>query len=261
MLIVVISATIDWFTSTITTEQQNPPLPRGWWEHRIFWWERQNSSWMLMPISKNRSSGYPAAFTASSFTNRCFACHHNRAEWVQPHHLPGPEGAIAGMRPGGQNPLPWSSLVPTLCIRSLRTCIGMCTNSGGYPEEAMEECLCLEVLDSIKECLWLKWLSAQPEVEQKQLLANAPQPDSCTEVVAANHSTYEKFTAVKQDSYEEMMALVRDAQWWTLVAAAPFEERWKGWATPLAADAQLATDTPAASDEGGPGPQDIWKAP
>ena len=34
----------------------------------------------------------------------------------------------------------------------------------GQCEEAMEECFCLEVLDSIKEHLELNWLSAQPEV-------------------------------------------------------------------------------------------------
>ena len=74
----------------------------------------------------------------------------------------------------------------------------------GQCEEAMEECLCLEVLDSIKECLWLKWPSTKPDVEQKQLLA-----DLYTEFAAANHNTCEKSTTMKQDSYEEMMALVR----------------------------------------------------
>ena len=47
----------------------------------------------------------------------------------------------------------------------------------GLCEEATDECLHKVVLDSIKECLWLKWPSTQSEVEQKQLPANTAQPD------------------------------------------------------------------------------------
>ena len=40
---------------------------------------------------------------------------------------------------------------------------------GSWCKEATEECLHKEVLDSIKECLYLKWPSVQPEEELKQL--------------------------------------------------------------------------------------------
>ena len=82
----------------------------------------------------------------------------------------------------------------------------MSTNSGGYLEEAMEECLHKEVLDSIKEHLWFKQPSAQPEAEQKQLPADPSWHDSCTEFAAANCSMYEKFATMKWDLYEEMIA-------------------------------------------------------
>ena len=94
----------------------------------------------------------------------------------------------------------------------------------GQCEEATEKCLHKEILDSIKECLWLKWPSAQLEGEWRQSLANVPQPDPHTEFAAANHCTYEKFTPAQQDSYEGMMSLVRDAHQWGLVAVALIEE-------------------------------------
>ena len=90
-----------------------------------------------------------------------------------------------------------------------------------------KEHLCKEILDSIKECLWLKWLPTQQEVEQKQLLANTPQPDHLAEFAAMNCSTYEKFTAMNQDSHEEMMALARDTHQLALAAATILEGKEK----------------------------------
>ena len=46
--------------------------------------------------------------------------------------------------------------------------------------------------------------------------------------------------------------------WWQPHSS---KKRWKGWAAPLATGTQLAADTPAATDEGGPSPWDIQKAP
>ena len=136
ILVVVISATMDWLTSAITTEQQKLLLPRGWQELRIFWWERQNSSWMLMPTSKNRGGGYPASFTMSSFTSRCLCMllWQGGVNMTVPYTVA--RGSHCQNETWGWNPLPWSSLVLTLHIMTLQTCIGTCTNSGGYPEEA-----------------------------------------------------------------------------------------------------------------------------
>ena len=81
----------------------------------------------------------------------------------------------------------------------------------GQCKEANKECLHKEILHSIKECFQLKQLSIQPEEEWRQFLADIPQPDPCTEFGAANHHKYEEFTATKQDLYEGMMAIARDA--------------------------------------------------
>ena len=83
----------------------------------------------------------------------------------------------------------------------------------GRCKEAAEEWLHKEDLDSIKECLRLKWPPTQQEKQQMQLLANTPRPDSHTVFAAMNHKTY-----------EEMIALARDAWQWVLVAAVILEE-------------------------------------
>ena len=95
----------------------------------------------------------------------------------------------------------------------------------GQCKEATEDCLHKEILDSIKECLWLKWPSAQLEGEQRQLLADVPQPDPCMEFAAANCHMFKEFNAAKQDSYKGMMALSRNVHQCTLVAVAFFEEK------------------------------------
>ena len=92
-------------------------------------------------------------------------------------------------------------------------------------KEAMEEHLHKEALDSIKECLQLKWPSTQLEGEWKQLPPNAPQTAPYMEFAATNCSTYEKFAAMNQDLYEEMMSLARDTHQWALAAATILEER------------------------------------
>ena len=84
----------------------------------------------------------------------------------------------------------------------------------GRCEEATEEQLCQEVLDSIKEHLRVKQPPAQPEKQWMQLLANAHRPDPCM-----------AFAAMNCETYEEMMALARDTQQWALVAVAILEEQ------------------------------------
>ena len=76
-----------------------------------------------------------------------------------------------------------------------------------------------------RECLPFKWPSTQLEGEWRQLPADVPRPDPCTEFAAANHHIYEEFTAAKQDLYEGMMALVRDTHLWALAAVAILVER------------------------------------
>ena len=95
----------------------------------------------------------------------------------------------------------------------------------GQCKVATKEHLCREILNSIKECLRIKWPSTQPEGELRKLPADVPKPDHCTEFAAAIHQTYKKFTAAKQDSCKGMVALVRDAHWWALVPVALLKEK------------------------------------
>ena len=61
----------------------------------------------------------------------------------------------------------------------------------GWCKEGTNGCLCKEILDSIKECLQLKWPSAQPEGKWRQLPASVPQPDPHMDFDAANCSMFE----------------------------------------------------------------------
>ena len=94
----------------------------------------------------------------------------------------------------------------------------------GWCEEATEEHLCQDILSFLKECLQLKWPSAQPEGKWGQMPANVPLPDCHLEFAAANCCTYEGLTAVQQDSCEGMLAIVRGAHWQAPVVAAVFKK-------------------------------------
>ena len=95
----------------------------------------------------------------------------------------------------------------------------------GQPEEATKECLHQDILDSLKECLQLKWLSAQPEEWCWQMPANVTQPDAQSECVAANCHTYEGFTALKEDSCGGMFAIAKDTNCQALVAMSMLEDK------------------------------------
>ena len=75
----------------------------------------------------------------------------------------------------------------------------------GQWEKVTKECLHNSFLDSLKECLWPKWPSAQPEGEHRQIPANVPWPDPQLE-----------FAAVRQDLCEGMLAIARDTHCWAL---------------------------------------------
>ena len=88
-------------------------------------------------------------------------------------------------------------------------------------KEPMAEWLCKEILDSIKEHLNLKQPPTQQERHQIQLLADNPRPDPNM-----------AFTAAYQRAYKEMMAHVRDAWQWALVAAVILKEQMESMGCP-----------------------------
>ena len=81
-----------------------------------------------------------------------------------------------------------------------------------------------------------------------KLLAHNPRPDP-----------HRAFTTVNHKTYEEMMAPARDAWQWALVAVAILEEQMERMSH--STSCQCSTSTPAATDAGGPDPQDGKKIP
>ena len=95
----------------------------------------------------------------------------------------------------------------------------------GQWEEATEECLHQDVLNSLKEHLWLKWPSMPPEEQCRQNPVNVPWLDAQLEFVTANCHTHEEFMALKEDSCEGMLAIARDTHWQALVADAILRDK------------------------------------
>ena len=95
----------------------------------------------------------------------------------------------------------------------------------GQWENTTKKCLCEDILDSLKECLWLKQPSAQPQERHRQMPANITWPDGQLEFVVANPHIYEEFMALKEDSCEGMLAMVRDAHHQALAVAAKVEDK------------------------------------
>ena len=66
-----------------------------------------------------------------------------------------------------------------------------------YCDEEMEACIHQEVMDSIKEFLWHKWLSALPGAELRWSPANVSRLDPKAEFNTRNHATYDRFMGNK----------------------------------------------------------------
>ena len=91
-------------------------------------------------------------------------------------------------------------------------------------DEETREGIFQEILDSVKECLWHRQVSAQLEEELRQSPTSASKMDTQAEFRARAHATYDHFNNMWWDSCEEALAMVRDAHQWALVAAALLEE-------------------------------------
>ena len=97
----------------------------------------------------------------------------------------------------------------------------------GEFDEAMEDLIQQEILDSVKECLWCKLSSALPEAKPRQSLADIPRLDLQAEFNPSTCATYDRFMGYKQDSCKEALAMARDAHQLALVAAALLEDKIK----------------------------------
>ena len=120
----------------------------------------------------------------------------------------------------------------------------------------MEEHICQEILDSIKECLWNKQPSTLLEAEQRWRLANAHRPDPQAEFAAMHHTTYEQFATRQWDSCKEALALTRYAHQHALVAVAILEEKMEWMSHSLSTGTQATTSTWEVTNARDPSPQD-----
>ena len=80
-----------------------------------------------------------------------------------------------------------------------------------------------EILDTIKEGLWCRWVSAQPDEELKQTPTGPSKTDAQTEFQAKAHATY-NHKNMRWDPCKEALAIARDPHWQVLVAIALLEE-------------------------------------
>ena len=182
-----------------------------------------------MPTSKNNDTGWLEDFTTNIYVSRCSPMqlqlagasiamtfvggrgnHCQNKTWEQSYH----HGAHSPQLHMGRYRRPLLGCLPALESTQERR-VG----------EGCWGVLHQDVLDSVKEYLWLKWPFAQPEEQHRQTPASVPQPDAWLKFVAANYCKHEGFTPLKEDSCKGMLAIVRDAHHQALVAVAMLEDR------------------------------------
>ena len=91
-------------------------------------------------------------------------------------------------------------------------------------DEETEERIHQEILDSIKEHLWHRWVPTQVEEELKQSPTSTSKTDTHAEFQARTHATYNHYKNMWQDSCKKALAVARDAHWWALAAMIILEE-------------------------------------
>ena len=187
---------------------------------------------MLMLTSRNTNGGHPAGFTESSYIIGYSSFLHATATGKSEHnhtiHQGRREPSVE--QDLGVEPTTMELISPDSTWEEIAELYWDVYQLQRLPtrsccEEGMEQHLHQEVLDSIKEHLWHKWLSALLEAEQKWRPVNAHRPDPQVEFAAMHHATYEQFPAMQWDSCEEALALTRYAHQHALMAAAILEKK------------------------------------
>ena len=92
-------------------------------------------------------------------------------------------------------------------------------------DEEMEAHIHQQILDSVRECLWHKWLFTQLGEELKWTPAGIPRPNLQAHFQARNCATYNRLMGVRQHFCEEALAVARDAHQRALAAAALLEDK------------------------------------
>ena len=192
---------------------------KGWQRKEIFWWGRQNGSWMPMLTSKNNDNGHLAGFTMSTCTNKCSS---------MPLQLAGANtamlstGAEENHHPNeiwGQNLLPWNSFTPTPTEKTYKTSTGMYTNLRGYPGEAGVRRLLMSASVGKSSIPSRNASGSSGHPHSQRGVEAVAQPMSLSQTHVPSLSLHQSLKlwgvhcTAKQDSYGGMMALVRDAHW------------------------------------------------
>ena len=115
----------------------------------------------------------------------------------------------------------WEDIVDLYCtVFQLRRLLGrmLCNKE-------MQAHIFQEILESVKECLWCKQLSALLGLELRWSPASVPRLDLQADFQARNCAACDRFMDVSWDSCEEALAAARDAHQRVLVAVALLEDK------------------------------------
>ena len=187
--IVVITVIMDWFMQNMRTRQPRLLQQKGWQEKEIFWWWRQNGSWMPMPTSKSNDNGHLVDFTPNIYVNRCSPM----LPWLAGANMTAPSAGAGGNHcqneTWGQNLPPWSLFALTPPKKTYKTCTGMCTSPTGYLGGAGVRKLLrtTSARTSSMPSRNASGSSGHPHSwKQGQMPANIPGPDHHSEFAVAN---------------------------------------------------------------------------
>ena len=78
-------------------------------------------------------------------------------------------------------------------------------------DKETEACICQEILDSVKEHLWHKWLSTLLGEELRWTPASIHRLNPQANFQARNHAIFDRFMNARQDSCDEALAVAGDA--------------------------------------------------
>ena len=214
----------------MTTEQPRLLQQRGWLGKGTSQWERQNGSWMLMPTLRSSSTGHPVCSIMNTYV-----------KWWSSMLLPPARVSMTALstvvgRNHQQNetwewnPLPWSSSTLTPPGRTLWTSTGKFISFIGCLEGVTVK---RRQKNALARTSWIPSKNAfgvnghlhHWRAGQRWSPAGTPSPGPHTRFTAAYHANYERFTATKQDSCREVLAMVRDTHWRALVAVALLVDR------------------------------------
>ena len=222
----------------MTTVLQKLPWQRDWLGKRTSRWGRPRGGWTPRPTWRSSGSGNPVGFTKNIYAkwystmplppskSECdCAIHQGRWEPLVEQDVEREPTVMEFIQPDSYQ----EDIAELYCdVYQLQRLLGKI-----YCDMETEACICQEIMDSVKECIWHEWPSALPEAELRWSPANIPRLDSQVEFNTRNHATYDRSMGNKQDSYKEALAMARDTHQWALAVTALLEDKIERMSHPL----------------------------